>query len=454
MNIYIHTEVAARELDSKLLLAVLAAEKGHQVLVSSRDELAMGFKSGTLNPGIYHTKSLTPSVNKIKRHEEIVNNGFKITSIDEESGITAAKIDQFVKDRYSDKTIDQSSAVFTWGKSDLEELNKNYPKHKSKIFKTGSPRVDLWKPFFFNYWAKPKGMPSKPFLLISSNLVCTNNKPFYEIIKFYNEWGYFKTNPNLFEFLFHEISEDYKKLYEFIVAIRYLSENNTDYDIVVRPHPSENIEAWKTFLKGYANVYVIKEDSITAWVKYAFAIMHNGCTTSIEAKVSGKPIITYLPFEMKCAHSLPNTLGCLVKTKEELLVKANKFFNLKKNNQQKNDQIPELINEKLYVDENELAAKKIVKVWHSLNDKNLSKSNNWVKFYLLLNFLKFAKKFVKIFKILSLNKINFFKDNQKYPPLNGVDINSRVIRLKDILGIKENINCKILSERSILIKKG
>ena len=95
-----------------------------------------------------------------------------------------------------------------------------------------------------------------------------------------------------------------------------------------------------------------------------------------------------------------------------------------------------------------------MKVWHSLNDKNLSKSNNLVKFYLLLNFLKFAKKFVKIFKILSLNKINFFKDNQKYPPLNGVDINSRVIRLKDILGIKENINCKILSERSILIKKG
>ena len=34
MNIYIHVEVSARELDSKLLLATLAAERGHEVIVS------------------------------------------------------------------------------------------------------------------------------------------------------------------------------------------------------------------------------------------------------------------------------------------------------------------------------------------------------------------------------------------------------------------------------------
>ena len=33
MNIYLHLETSVRELDSKLLLAVLAASKGHEVVL-------------------------------------------------------------------------------------------------------------------------------------------------------------------------------------------------------------------------------------------------------------------------------------------------------------------------------------------------------------------------------------------------------------------------------------
>ena len=34
MNIYLHVEISSRELDSKLLLATLAASRGHDVIVS------------------------------------------------------------------------------------------------------------------------------------------------------------------------------------------------------------------------------------------------------------------------------------------------------------------------------------------------------------------------------------------------------------------------------------
>ena len=33
MNIYLHVEISARELDSKLVLAILAASRGHEVIV-------------------------------------------------------------------------------------------------------------------------------------------------------------------------------------------------------------------------------------------------------------------------------------------------------------------------------------------------------------------------------------------------------------------------------------
>ena len=54
--------------------------------------------------------------------------------------------------------------------------------------------------------------------------------------------------------------------------------------------------------------------------------MHNGCTTAFEATISKKPLLTYLPYEQKYGNELPNRLGYIVKTPEELLNKINEIF--------------------------------------------------------------------------------------------------------------------------------
>ena len=151
MNIYLHVEISARELDSKLLLATLAASRGHQVIVSDLVGIEKGVSSGLLAPGIFHTKSLTPGNIKIARHQTMMENGSIITSIDEEGNLNDYGYQGFAKTRYSDQTIEQSAAVFGWGSEDSETLKLVYHKHKSKIHKTGSPRVDLWKSIFSDY---------------------------------------------------------------------------------------------------------------------------------------------------------------------------------------------------------------------------------------------------------------------------------------------------------------
>ena len=72
-------------------------------------------------------------------------------------------------------------------------------------------------------------------------------------------------------------------------------------------------KCWEIFLENVPNVHVIRQDSITTWVKNSFAVMHNGCTTAIEATISGKPVLTYSPFKMNYAHELSNKLGHNVK---------------------------------------------------------------------------------------------------------------------------------------------
>ena len=165
MNIYIHVEVSLRELDSKLLLATLAAARGHQVIVSDLHGIILGLQKGILPPGIFHTKSVTPGTTKIARHQLIIDNGSLITSIDEESSLKMTH-DQFAVDRYSEHSIGQASAIFGWGSNDTETLKKIYPKYYSKIHMTGSPRVDLWNSTFSNYWGAPRELPNKPFLLV------------------------------------------------------------------------------------------------------------------------------------------------------------------------------------------------------------------------------------------------------------------------------------------------
>ena len=226
MNIYIHVEIAARELDNKLLLAVIGASRGHQVLVSNLNFIIEGVRTGVLKPGVFHTKSLTPTIKKIVRHQSLLDRGFQVTSIDEEGGLIMSTYDRHASVRYSEQTIEQASAIFGWGPQDVEFLKKFYPKHSAKMHKTGSPRADLWKSFFSDYWGIPKGVPKKPFLLVVSNMSYANyDKPFHDIITSNRKSGYFHHDPKLFLDNFHVAAEDYRKTAAFIEAVKHLSEN-------------------------------------------------------------------------------------------------------------------------------------------------------------------------------------------------------------------------------------
>ena len=126
MNLYISIESILREFDSKLLLALIAASRGHEVVVSDTESLFKGIKRKILRPGIFHVKSLTPGDAKIENHASIIKNGCKITSIDEEGGLVDYGYKKMIRFRYSTKTIKQASAVFAWGPEDFYALRKSF----------------------------------------------------------------------------------------------------------------------------------------------------------------------------------------------------------------------------------------------------------------------------------------------------------------------------------------
>jgi len=458
MNIYLHVEISVRELDSKLLIATLAAAKGHEVLVSDIEVIEKGLIRGWLPPGIFHTKSLTFTNSKYNRHKLLISKGIKITSLDEEAGISFENYQQFSKERYSIETIHQSDAIFGWGDEDFSTLKKDYQNYSNKIYKTGSPRSDMWKPLFSEYWNSSNLEHKKPYLLVSSNMTIGSSRSFENLIKDLNSAGYFNKTPELFKRQFITRSDDYLKAIVFIEAIKYLSKNNNGYDIVFRPHPTEKVDIWKAFFEGVPNLHIIHEGSITKWINKSFAVMHHGCTSALESSVMQKPLVTYKATELKnhyLNNNFANQLGYKAKSKEELLKIINKLFKDSKNVSNKNEYLTNLeLLKKIYIDKSELAAEKIIKIWEKISHKNKTNSINLTKLKFFILKMRINKFIGNILKNLSSSRFQKLgsKQNKKFEPINIAIVKKNVTKIQKILKIDKKIECKLISERTILIR--
>jgi hypothetical protein len=65
--------------------------------------------------------------------------------------------------------------------------------------------------------------------------------------------------------------------------------------VVVRPHPTECQKIYGRIAQKHRRIHVINEGNVVPWLLAARALVHNGCTTGIEAHVLQVPAISYRP---------------------------------------------------------------------------------------------------------------------------------------------------------------
>lgn len=448
MNIYIQIEIVARELDSKLLLAIKAALRGHQVLLSS-ERLIL---KSNLVPGIFHTRGLEPSIYRMDRHKFLKDRGNLLTSIDEEGGLINFDYEGFAKIRYSERSIEQSNAVFCWGPNDYSTLKKIYPNHADKFYCTGSPRVDLWENDFTTYLDVQEKMFPNPYILLSSNFSTINS---YK--SFWNTWdglrrsGYFDRDPNLERNFFTNVGKQSLLFYEFLKAVEYIAEKLPSLNIVVRPHPVENPESWKTLLPEKENIHVIREGSITPWLRNAIAVIHNGCTTAIEATISGIPVITYVPIGKNIENEVSNQLGLKVSNKEELLeaiLKVEANGDNISDMRLKMESDADIVGFKIRYRDHEMASDRIVRIWEEIGSELPNTKNNWTR-------IQVKERRMDILSSINRKVNNIFSNETeveyKFPPLDMRQVQIKVEGLCQGLGIQNRIKLRKISQKGILV---
>lgn len=324
MNIFIPIEVKSRELESRSLLAFEAASRGHKVILGGKEDTIRLAAKGCVNRGLVFDKSITD--NQIPILKKIKENGFILTCQDEEHGLLDINYAEFAKLRFSETTLELCDQLFAWGNHDYESIIKIYPKFKNKVIASGSPRVDLWRKEFDSIY-KSKQIPvDKPFILVVSN--------FGRVFNSFRIWDLFEIRKRFLNIrsidvkeYFSGISYETNLVGEFVTMIGELARNYPSFDIVVRPHPVEDEESWKKFLSGLGdNIKVEKDGGISKWIRNAELIVHNGCTSSMEASVSGIPVFTFRPIPSNFERETPNLFGYESFSKEELISQISSYL--------------------------------------------------------------------------------------------------------------------------------
>jgi surface carbohydrate biosynthesis protein len=294
----IPVENQVRELDPKLLLACVAARRGFSSIIGSRREIEM--RIDDYPSSIYLSKSMT--VRSLLFF--IVARRFNVNIITwDEEALVHLPAQTYFSRRLHPAAIRYVSHLFAWGEENAE-LWRLYPAlpQSTPIHVTGNPRTDLLRPELHAYYAAEIEAIRREFgkfILVNTN--------FNHVNAFGADMNLFKPVPRpggraKFGRAARGMSREYAEglrdhklnvFNEFQRMIPELEKSFPDHTIVVRPHPTESHAVYRDIAGRCSRIRVTNEGNVVPWLLRAKALVHNGCTTGVEAFVMRKPAVSY-----------------------------------------------------------------------------------------------------------------------------------------------------------------
>ena len=294
----IPVENQVRELDPKLLLACIAARRGFTSIIGSHREI--DFQITSFPRGLYLNKSMTER--NLKMFQIMRRFGHEILTWDEEA-LVHLPPEIYYSRRLSPVAIRFIAHLFAWGE-DNADLWRHYPHVPPElpIHVTGNPRNDMLRPELHGFYAEEVRSIRETygdFVLINTN--------FNHINAFFPAQNLFKPAKHPGEppqfgkagvgmtLPYAEGLKDHKiAIFQaFQGLIPELARAFPQLSIVVRPHPTEGQDVYHRIAAGQARIHVTNEGNVVPWLLAARALIHNGCTTGVEAYVMRIPAITF-----------------------------------------------------------------------------------------------------------------------------------------------------------------
>jgi len=289
----------------------------------------MDLHLATLPASVYVAKSLTER-NRLN-FQQVARAGHRLVAWDEE-GLVWASREVYWATKLDQRALALPELLLAWGEANARAW-RDFPGYGGNpIAVTGNPRADLLRPALAPFFAAEVAAIHREvgeFILINTNFSRVNHvQP--------------AQNRHL-RWLREQRPDDPRggfagHKYELFQAFRdllpRLAAALPTTTLVLRPHPSERWQTWQELAAGLANVRVCREGNVVPWLLAARALVHNGCTTALEAFVMQRPALAYMPLRSPAFdHPLPNGLSLqfedvdsLVATLEDCIADAAAVF--------------------------------------------------------------------------------------------------------------------------------
>lgn len=331
MNIYSPLETQQRELDARILFCIQAAILGHSAYFGHKSDLFPLIPN--LKRGIFLHKSIQKK--KLKQINLLKSFGHYNCSIDEEA-IMIPDENEYFNYRCSKECISALDLFLAWGNYHKKLIIKNYPDLKNKIMSAGNSRIDILK-------------NKKNHLRSASQIKRKYGKFILFVTKFgrynlkkrgYDSWLDMQivNNPNISENTIERINNsihfEKKNMQLTMQTILKMAEDFPKKNILIRPHPTENIKTWENFVNTskYSNIKItFTSQSLNPWLLASEHVISNNCTSSLESIILGVTSINYIPYEdIEMEYEIPKLCSLTVRSYEEIksLFKSGKNLSL------------------------------------------------------------------------------------------------------------------------------
>ncbi len=436
-------ETQVRELDAKLLLACVAAEEGFTSYFGSQTQIHK--KAAALPRGIYLSKDVRSS--KVRIFEILKLLGHDIMAWDEE-GLVRYPSNHYFKTRVAPKALHQVSMMFAWGADDAEMLRNYHDYNGIPIHETGNPRIDMLRRELRTFYREDADELVKRFgrfALINTNFGHANHfLPKKTQTSPDNQMNGQDGSGNWDD----DLPPYRNKLFNlFQEMTAHLGNAFPDKTIIVRPHPSESPEVWRRAAEGCDNVHVVYEGNVLPWLLACDVLVHNGCTTAVEAFLLDRPSVAYKPIVSdRFDRHLPDSLSFPAYNLEELVDQVKPFVESRRSCGQTADQKKSL-DHHIAPQGQELAADRMVKIIKGSAIASLpamrpgmtSQTIGWCRSH-----WRAVEKSVNSFIPGSKNWAEY--ERHRFPGISAGEVNAKIALFASRLARFENVSARQYSE--------
>ena len=318
--LYLPMEIASRELDSRLLLATIAASHGFEIVLGQKWLIERNIERMT--PGVYLSKTLT--VRDAKMLSRAKEAGYITAAIDEEiPGL-------YVHDKkfwwVSPRAVEATDLIFLPGSFNSQGFTESFGFAPGRVRQAANPRWDLLRKELrsvFEAEAAEYRRRFGNFILVNSNLGFTNSHKgsAAEMLQSIIDQG--KIDPSdtelMGQFRDFEVMEHANRA-ALIDLLPKLAQAFPDHRIILRPHPSEVTETWQRWTEGFPNLSIVREGAAIPWIMAAKVLIHTNCTTGVEAVALDRPSLCLVPAENPANRRyLANQINPVMRTTEDVI---------------------------------------------------------------------------------------------------------------------------------------